>query len=357
LFWSFHRYRFVGYKGEPVQISAFAQPSTTTAQLRDIEFHRLRLRTVTELSGSLSKSTAEGIIQSILTDCKQSSAAHNPRVEALIADLEGQVSEAFSKREYLEKWGKRFIPSLLRTHSLQQCNNFKDPGVQIYGGALFQQVRDEADDIFCKLPPPKPAKKIAGRQAPRSMAVYHNVCGGCIAPQCTVSMADGSTKLVSEVKAGDLVQSSLKGPKGPGAKVVCVTKSETKNGVTPLVRLAGGVLLTPYHPVRMGGKWSFPVDLAPCTERAVKYVYNFVLDTDDIMVVNGVECVTLGHSFQEDTVRHPYFGTQKVVDDLKTLPGWGQGLVTLGPNAFKRDPKTMLLQGIVKTRNATDDRQ
>ena len=56
-----------------------------------------------------------------------------------------------------------------------QCNNFKDPGVQLYGGTLFRHVnyifdaccacdcfslrhlRDEVDDIFCKLPPPTPS--------------------------------------------------------------------------------------------------------------------------------------------------------------------------------------------------------
>jgi len=39
---------------------------------------------------------------------------------------------------------------------LQVCNNFNDPGVQHYGGDLFRSICDEADDIFCKLPAPKP---------------------------------------------------------------------------------------------------------------------------------------------------------------------------------------------------------
>ena len=31
------------------------------------------------------------------------------------------------------KWGKHYLQSLQRAHELQQCNNFKDPGVQFYG--------------------------------------------------------------------------------------------------------------------------------------------------------------------------------------------------------------------------------
>jgi hypothetical protein len=35
------------------------------------------------------------------------------------------------------------------------------------------------------------------------------------------------------------------------------------------------------------------------------------------MVINGVECVTLGHGFTDnDVIAHPYFGTQKIIDDL-----------------------------------------
>ena len=42
-------------------------------------------------------------------------------------------------------------------HLHQQRNNFKDPGVQHYGGAFFSKIADEADEIFLSLPPPKPS--------------------------------------------------------------------------------------------------------------------------------------------------------------------------------------------------------
>lgn len=58
-----------------------------------------------------------------------------------------------------------------------QANNFKDPGVQIYGGKLFQSLRDTADAVFLKLPPPKPTiKKHDGSSHAQmaSMAAYNN---------------------------------------------------------------------------------------------------------------------------------------------------------------------------------------
>lgn len=81
-----------------------------------------------------------------------------------LTDLEGQITEAFSKQEFYDRWGRHFLPSLLRAHQAQVCNNFKDPGVQNYGGLLFQQIRDLADATFMKLPPPKASKKIMVQQ-------------------------------------------------------------------------------------------------------------------------------------------------------------------------------------------------
>jgi len=77
--------------------------------------------------------------------------------------------------------GTALPPSLAGAHRLQLCNNFKDPGVQGYGGKVFDNLRDEADDLFVSLPPPKPSRPHrtsgGGAAAPVSMAAYHN-CGG-----------------------------------------------------------------------------------------------------------------------------------------------------------------------------------
>merc|ERR1712039_838442 len=71
----------------------------------------------------------------------------------------GQVAEAFSRIEWYEKWGIHFLPSLLTAHRSQQCNNYKDPGVQHYGGELFMRLRDEAEEIFCNLEAPRPGPR------------------------------------------------------------------------------------------------------------------------------------------------------------------------------------------------------
>jgi len=108
----------------------------------------------------------------------------------LLKDVEGQISEATSKIEWYRKWGRHYLPSLLGAHLFQQCNNFKDPGIQHYGGEVFFGLRDQIDDIFLKLPPPKPTKKISSHSyagsstsaaqpaAPVNMAAYYNVGGG-----------------------------------------------------------------------------------------------------------------------------------------------------------------------------------
>lgn len=78
----------------------------------------------------------------------------DPRIIALKEDVEGQVREATSRADWYKNWGMHYLQSLARAHLTQQCNNFKDPGVQLYGGDLFNDERDNADEMFLKLPPP-----------------------------------------------------------------------------------------------------------------------------------------------------------------------------------------------------------
>ncbi len=70
------------------------------------------------------------------------------------------------------------------------------------------------------------------------------------------------------------------------------------------------MIITPYHPVRIEGKWKFPIDINHFEERDCDAVYSFILDDGHVMVINGVECVSMGHGFtHDDVVKHEFFGT------------------------------------------------
>jgi len=60
-------------------------------------------------------------------------------------------------------------------------------------------------------------------------------------------------------------------------------------------------------------------------------VYSFALDERHTIWVNDIECITLGHGFQDDIVRHRYDGTQRVIEDLRFLDGQGKctGLIEI----------------------------
>eukprot|EP00732_Lithocolla_globosa_P003985 Lithocolla_globosa_v1_NODE_3438_length_1668_cov_44.847489.p1 type:complete len:497 gc:universal NODE_3438_length_1668_cov_44.847489:57-1547(+) len=152
-------------------------------------FHTTRLQMIDTIASILTsfrknknlKSAQELLDQLIKRTKQKMSQDKSPeRVNALMEDMQGQVSEAISKLEYFSKWGIHYLPSLGRAHFLQLCNNFKDPGVQIYGDDMFRKLRDELEDIFMKLPPPVPSPRAQamGYTAPVSMTRYYNASSG-----------------------------------------------------------------------------------------------------------------------------------------------------------------------------------
>jgi len=282
---------------------------------------------------------AQAVVKKLIKEISDSKTAQSDkRVKALLEDLQGQVMEALSRNDWYTKWGAHYLPSLTNAHLLQICNNFKDPGVQVYGGKLFQQLRDRADDIFVKLPPPKPSCNTSAPPV-ASMGAYHSSGNPCFHGTCVVQMADGSLKKVNQISRGDRVVT----PAITAAEVVCVVKTVCPQGTAQLVELPGGLLVTPYHPVLVDGKWQFPCDLGETRERSCNAVYSFVLSEGHTMIINGVPCVSLGHSFQGDVVQHPYFGSQKVVEDLKVMQGWNSGFVQLQTGCMVRADNSSLV--------------
>ena len=97
---------------------------------------------------------ARGIVGNISMNIINSASFNTNFSKSLLEDVNGQVAMALSGYEQFSKWGIHYIPSLILAHKTQQCNNFKDPGVQHYGGEVFRDLQNKADEIFNILPPP-----------------------------------------------------------------------------------------------------------------------------------------------------------------------------------------------------------
>jgi hypothetical protein len=163
---------------------------------------------------------------------------------------------------------------------------------------------------------------------------------GCFTGDCMVKMSDGSEKRVDELKKGDIVQG--------GHKVMVVLMIPVNKEVDMAV-FTRGLKITPWHPmiIKDDDQWAFPIELHTITKTYVDNYYNLVLETGHIVELNTHQVVTLGHGFINNSViKHPYFGTQAVIDDLKMHPDWESGFLVINSENIVRSEETSLIQKI-----------
>jgi len=144
--------------------------------------------------------------------------------------------------------------------------------------------------------------------------------------------------LVKDIRKGDILWSDY--------KVKCVVYTPVESAL--MSRHKNGLLITPYYPICLDGTWTFPSKVLPTKEHHnLGGYYNFVLESGHIVVINGVEVCTLGHGFKmNSTIQHPYLGTDAVLKDLATIPGYAEGFVVLDEAAAKRGPGGIVI-GVV----------
>jgi hypothetical protein len=276
----------------------------------------------------------------ILATFEQGHSRTDPRTVALLrdirSDIEGEGQIGLAPR-YMHTWGKHYMRAYLSAQTLQMSMNFKDPGLQIYGGELFHELQAQGDEIFCMLPPPTPSGISQGISAPVNMRAFHNASAGCFNGSTRIKMADNTTKMIREIKRGDIVWTPS-GPSTVTALVVCNTSAYSQ----PMTQL-GSLSITPWHPVRINNEWHFPADLRGYSSRPILTVYNLVLESGHIVNADDIECVTLGHGFTEPKVAHPFFGTGAVIDCLRGQPGWEVGRPVFKNLVATRDPYTNII--------------
>lgn len=312
-------------------------------------------------------------VKDLLETIKIINSTHNtPFMNDLLQDIEhaddnkGQISKAACNYDYYTRWGQHYLRSLLRSYKLEMTFNFKDLAPQHFKTEYFTKYQDTIEQIFLGIEAPKASlldyyKKngIISQQAATSYTSgtlnrsFYNVSGGCFTGSWRVHMSNGTTLPVSAIKPGYSVV-SLNSPTGV-ATVKCVIKFKI-NCNLDMICLDGGNGITAYHPFYisstvMNNEWMFPCDYTEQIHGAKPgdYMYDFVLDCGHTILCNDkYNFVCLGHNITSSpVVKHKYFGSQKIINDLMKHPDWKFGYIILNNWWLHRDEKTKQVEGLL----------
>jgi len=275
------------------------------------------------------------------------------RIENLNEDVKGRMTKAMTTKERFNRWGKHYLRALLRAHQLEQCTNFMDPGLQLYGGSLFKEVKDAGGKIFISLPQPIPSRTPAARAAAAAAAAataapayaaytapavlpapaapdmqdyYAGSGGGCFSASSTVIKLSRGKEIetpIAKLHKGDQVK--VMNGQESFASVLFVVKTQRPQH-KHLLQLTSGLIITPNHPIRVNDVWQSPSSLSSTKISHEGWVYNVILDQGHVLLVNGVECITWGHNLKGD-VRHSFYGSSLVVENVKALEREGSKVV------------------------------
>ena len=163
-------------------------------------------------------------------------------------------------------------------------------------------------------------------------------------------LQDSSYLRVDQLQAGHRVHG--------GATVTCVLVTMVEDAVVVRLGADNGCALTSYHPVCVDGQWAFPKDLAAPEIISACTLYNFVLDRQHTLVVNGVTACTLAHDMRGAVIGHPYFGAREasqrnILDDLSLSPGYAAGRVVWEGVTVRRDPATDFIVKLAPKRDVS----
>lgn len=180
-------------------------------------------------------------------------------------------------------------------------------------------MRNIGNKIFVNLPPPENdcggSKNI---DKDDFEDYYYNSDDGCFNGEAIVELENGIKKKVKNLKKGDILSN--------GAKVECLIENKIYKYVK--VVNINNVLFTLYHPVEINGKWVFPCEHFRVTKAFIDSWYNLILKNNHEVVLNGVKAITLGHNRNDGILKHPYFGTNKVIDALKKYNSFSSGFIS-----------------------------
>lgn len=289
-------------------------------------------------------------------------------IHNILLDFTGQVKEALNmtsngeREDWFSRWGVHYLLSLQGAYMNEMCNNFKDKGIFNFKTPMFDRICDNISTVFEAIPPPKPDivrveppivprsgemrfQVKGGVPAPlRSMSAYNNAGGGCCIGTSGVLMANKTIREIQAIKKGDRIFTCDPNNHNetPISEVECLVYTESY-GVEELLSTISNVstslTLTPYHPVinSVTDQWVFPKNISPPQLRKCRGVYTIVVKNRYPIIVQGFTYATLGHNITGEVIGHPFFGSERVINDLKKINTYDEGFVNLNKSDYKRE--------------------
>jgi hypothetical protein len=324
------------WEASPASRITFAQdypplPSMDSVELSDCQNDFVETLTQLIDKATLAYDTVPDLesllVRPLLAFYERHAGATDPKVHAIRRDVvskmegEGQCRLAL-KHLRPNDWGLHYLRAY-RDHMRDGvCMNFKDPGLKIYESAPFLEFQRQGDEVFASIRPPPIRRRGAVSASINISSAFNNSSGSCFEGSMQVRMGDGLRKPIRTIRRGDRVMT----PEGP-VTVEYAIEFTTQAPSQPMVQLAQGIAVTPWHPCRLeGGAWTFPAELAPFAARPLRTVYNLVLDRGHVIESGPYQFVTLGHGFQEAPLRHAFFGSkERIVASLEKQPGFEEG--------------------------------
>jgi hypothetical protein len=165
----------------------------------------------------------------------------------------------------------------------------------------------------------------------------------CFAGDCIVSTYLRSKK-VSSLIVGDLILC----PNDKYERIKCILETKISRSIEMMVHKKG-LVITPYHPVRIDNEWIFPIEHPSFTKETsfINSIYSIGLDSGKSFLVNDIEVIGLGHGIHNDPVAsHSYFGSEQVINDIFEISRHNHCIIF--PEQVLRDSNTGLVNKIVK---------
>lgn len=314
-------------------------------------------------AAGLTEYTTDSItrLQDFVSKFNQKYRKPMPFIEGIIIDCfdedpnYGQIGKSIEKKEWFDKWGKHYLKSILSAYRQEWCLNFKDLGPQHFTAATFKSFREKIETIFLGIAPPQPSiaspVSYGGAAQPPTYTFipqqsYYNQDGGCFTGNWKVLLKNGTTKSVKDIVQGDIVVSN-DSPTGYAliTKVIRLRVNSSFQMCSP----DGIKGITAYHPFWFSNptryrNWDFPTNSQILSKKSVmihagEYMYDFIIDRGySVALEEGFNVACLGHGCQDSAViTHEYFGTHRVIDDLKDHEAWNTGVITLDEWIFVRN--------------------